>query len=199
MRLKISIRHRKRAFPTARGFLRTQLSLLLVMAASAVTAQNLPPVMKDVRGPEQLQGDLERADSEIVMLHFWASWCIPCREEMTSLAQFWRQEYPALADRGLRVLTVSNDVRDKDLERFAEEFELAFPLYYDPYSKLTSRYGVRGLPSTVVLDSNGEVIDQILGDQDWLAADFNQRIEALLREVRGGRKLDLTVRHNPRR
>ena len=189
------------AFATARGYVQGPWPafLLLVIASSAITAQALPPVMDDLRQPEQLEGDLERSDGQLVLLHFWASWCIPCREEMTSLARFRRQEYPELADRGLRVLTVSNDVRDKDLERFAEEFELAFPLYYDPYSKLTSRYGVRGLPSTVVLDADGEVIDQILGGQDWLADDFNQRIEALLRDERGGRELDLTVKHNPRR
>ena len=203
MRFENFLRRGRDAFATARGFVQASLPVLLLplllMASSAITAQELPPVMEDVRQPEQLEGDLERSDGEIVLLHFWASWCIPCREEMTSLTRFWRQEYPELADRGLRVLTVSNDVRDKDLERFAEEFELAFPLYYDPYSKLTSRYGVRGLPSTVVLDADGEVIDQILGDQDWLAADFNQRIEALLRDERGGRELDLTVKHNPRR
>lgn len=199
MQIQNPLRRGYDALVSARGFLQVSSLACLVMAASTIIAQDLPSVMEDVREPSQLEGDLERSDGEIVLLHFWASWCLPCREEMTSLAEFWRQKYPALAERGLRVLTVSNDVRDKDLERFAAEFELAFPLYYDPYSRLTSRYGVRGLPSTVVLDGDGNVIDQILGGQDWLATDFNQRIEAFLRDERGGRELDLTVEYRPRR
>lgn len=119
------------------------VAIALVVFASLASppspAQDLPPVMEDIREPEQLSRDLEQSSGEIVLLHFWASWCLPCREEMTSLADFWRQEYPELAERGLRVVTISNDVRDKDLERFASEFDLAFPLYYDPYSRLRSK------------------------------------------------------------
>lgn len=186
-------------------FLALFLSLFLALfsalfsGASPAFAQESPSVMDDVREPEQLAPDLERSEARVVLLHFWASWCIPCRQEMRSLADFRRQKYPDLAERGLRVLTVSNDVRDKDLERFAAAFELAFPLYYDPYSRLSSRYGVRGLPSTVVLDGDGEVVDQILGGQDWLGADFNRHIKGLLRDQGSGRELDLTVEYNTRR
>jgi len=193
-------KHRRRGtVRVAPALVITAWLALLGAAAAPVLAQQLPAVMEDIREPAQLADDLERSSAEVVLLHFWASWCLPCRDEMNSLAEFWREKYPDLADRGLRVLTISNDVRDKDLERFADEFELAFPLYYDPYSKLTSRYGVRGLPSTVVLDDQGNVIDQILGGQNWLAADFNRRIEAFLREQGSGRELDLTVEYNPRR
>jgi len=165
------------------------VALAFAVAAPGAPAQKLPPVMEDMRAAEQLAPDLERSSAQIVLLHFWASWCIPCREEMTTLAQFWRQEYPDLAEKGLRVVTISNDVRDKDLERFAERFDLAFPLYYDPYSKLTSRYGVRGLPSTVVLDPEGNVIEQILGSQDWLDPEFNQRLRELLPDRDQGRQV----------
>lgn len=198
MQFQDSIRRGLKALATARGFMQALLLLLLVTASSTITAQSLPPIMEDIRQPRQLAEDLEQSDGKIVLLHFWASWCIPCREEMSTLAEFWRHEYPDLAERGLRVITVSNDVRDKDLVRFAEEFELAFPLYYDPYSKLTSRYGVRGLPSTMVLDAEGKVLDQFLGSQNWRADDFNQRLRALLRDERGG-ELDLTVKYKSRR
>ncbi|MEX0915883.1 MAG: TlpA disulfide reductase family protein, partial [Wenzhouxiangellaceae bacterium] len=156
------------------------VAVIVAMMSPALFAQNLPPVMDEMRAAEQLEPDLDRSTGKVVLLHFWASWCIPCRDEMNSLAEFWRHEYPELAEDGLRVVTISNDVRDKDLERFASEFELAFPLYYDPYSRLTSRYGVRGLPSTVVLDADGNVVEQILGGQDWLATGFIQRLRSLL-------------------
>jgi len=199
MKFSDLVRCRCRALGLACTSMPRAIVMALLVSASPAMAQELPPVMDNIREPEQLARDLERSEARVVLLHFWASWCIPCREEMNSLAEFWRDEYADLAERGLRVLTISNDVRDKDLERFAEEFELVFPLYYDPYSKLTSRYAVRGLPSTVVLDGDGEVVDQILGGQDWLAADFNRRIEGFLRDQGSGRELDLTVEYNPRR
>ncbi|MEX2499854.1 MAG: TlpA disulfide reductase family protein [Wenzhouxiangellaceae bacterium] len=178
------------------------VAVIVAMMSPALFAQNLPPVMDEMRAAEQLEPDLDRSTGKVVLLHFWASWCIPCRDEMNSLAEFWRHEYPELAEDGLRVVTISNDVRDKDLERFASEFELAFPLYYDPYSRLTSRYGVRGLPSTVVLDADGNVVEQILGGQDWLATGFIQRLRSLLSGgdgIRRDQELDLKVRYNPAR
>ena len=198
MQFQDPIRRGLKALATARGLMQALLLLLLVTASSTIAAQSLPPIMEDIRQPQQLAADLEQSDGQIVLLHFWASWCLPCREEMTALAEFWRHEYPDLAERGLRVITISNDVRDKDLARFADEFDLAFPLYYDPYSKLTSRYGVRGLPSTVVLDAEGRVLDQLLGSQNWQADDFNQRLRAFLRDERGS-ELDLTVKYKSRR
>lgn len=177
-------------------------ALTTAMMSPLSLAQKLPAVMEEMRAAEQLEADLERSTGQVVLLHFWASWCIPCRDEMTSLAEFWRYEYPELAEDGLRVVTISNDVRDKDLERFAAEFELAFPLYYDPYSRLTSRYGVRGLPSTVVLDADGNVVEQILGGQDWLAAGFIQLLRSFLSGgdgIRRDQELDLKVRYNPAR
>jgi thiol-disulfide isomerase/thioredoxin len=179
--------------------MRAAVASALLLASFMTLAQSSPQIMDQTREPEQLADDLEQAGGTLVLLHFWASWCVPCREEMTSLAEFRHRVYPELAERGLRVLTVSNDVRDIDLERFAAKFELVFPLYYDPYSRLTSRYGVRGLPSTLVLDGDGKVIDQILGGQDWLATDFNQRIETFLRGQQSSRQLDLTVRPDRRR
>ena len=88
----------------AKHMLQASLSLLLVMAASAIIAQDL---MEDLphRSWKTFARTLTPAyspsDGDIVLLHFWASWCIPCCDEMNSLAEFRRQNYPT----GLRVFT----------------------------------------------------------------------------------------------
>ncbi|MDT8448815.1 MAG: TlpA disulfide reductase family protein [Wenzhouxiangellaceae bacterium] len=162
---------------------------VLLAAVLAFNAAPLPAQIVDgVRTPGQLSGDLERSTGRVVLLHFWASWCIPCRAEMNELAKFRRNGYPELAEDGLRVVTISNDVRDGDLERFAEQVDLAFPVYYDPYSKLTGRYGVRGLPSTVVLDADGRVVDQMLGAQSWSSPAFHDRLRQWLDRRAGDTK-----------
>jgi len=154
--------------------------IALAVAASWVHAQPDGSVLERVRPAEALESDLDRATGRLIAVHFWASWCIPCREEMSELAEFRRLDYPALAEKGLRIVTVSNDVRDIDLERFAERVDLVFPLYYDPYAELTARFEVRGLPSTVVIDRQGRVLRQFLGVQDWRAPEFQGQLEALL-------------------
>ncbi|MFU8876687.1 MAG: TlpA family protein disulfide reductase [Wenzhouxiangellaceae bacterium] len=166
------------------NFIRFLPVLMLGLACMPISSQAapppLPPVMDDLRQAEDLERDLQRSTGRIVILHFWASWCIPCRAEMAELTEFWRYDYPELAERGVRVVTISNDVRDSDLQRFAEHVDLAFPLYYDPYAKLTARYAVRGLPSSVILDRQGRVVRQLLGVQDWSSPDFHELLLEIL-------------------
>lgn len=164
------------------------IMLVLVLSGMPLTSEastpRLPPVMEDLRQAEDLERDLQRSTGSIVILHFWASWCVPCRQEMSELADFWRNEYPELAEQGLRVVTISNDVRDSDLQRFAEQVDLTFPLYYDPFAELTARYSVRGLPSSVIIDRQGQVLRQLLGVQDWSSPSFREMMLDVLENAR---------------
>ena len=154
--------------------------LVVCLAVPLVAAE--PAATPDIVPGERLAGDLEELDGRVVVLHFWASWCIPCRAEMVELAEFRLDGYTAMAEQGLRLITISNDVRDIDLQRFAEQVELVFPLYYDPLSKLSARYNVRGLPATLVLDADGTVLDQMLGTQQWSSPVFRGRLWTYLRQ-----------------
>jgi len=165
----------------SRTILVPSLALIaLLWAWPAAIAQPGADVLDRARPPEALDGDLERVTGRLIVVHFWASWCIPCRAEMSELAEFRRHDYPALAERGIRIVTVSNDVRDIDLQRFAENVDLVFPLYYDPYGELTARYEVRGLPATVVLDRAGRALRQFLGAQPWRSPSFQQSLLDML-------------------
>jgi cytochrome c biogenesis protein CcmG/thiol:disulfide interchange protein DsbE len=112
---------------------------------------------------ERLDEDGELALSSLrgkaVVLNFWASWCIPCKEEAPYLEQVWSEN----RDRGLVV--VGLDAKDfrRDARSFSERFDLTFPIVYDGPGKTLEDYGVTGFPETFVIDREGRVVGAFVG------------------------------------
>jgi cytochrome c biogenesis protein CcmG/thiol:disulfide interchange protein DsbE len=113
---------------------------------------------------ERLDGDGELALSSLqgkaVVLNFWASWCLPCKDEAPYLEQVWKEN----RERGLVV--VGLDAKDfrRDARRFADRFGLTFPLVFDGPGDTLGGWGVTGFPETFVLDREGKVVQAFLGD-----------------------------------
>ena len=154
------------------------LALLLGLAGGAHAAAGAP----DLR-LQPLEGEVERLSDysgQVVLLHFWATWCIPCREEIPALVAFHQGPYQRLHQRGLVLLTVSNDVRRRDIESFIEEFDLPFPVYYDSLMQLNRKLRFQAVPATAVFDRDGALRDIWLGEQDWDSPTLLGRLENYL-------------------
>lgn len=106
-----------------------------------------------------------------VVINFWASWCVPCREEAPELARFDREM-------GARARVVGVDFQDAkaDALAFIREFRWRFPNVRDPQGKLAGRYGLAGLPTTYVIDPQGRIARSMSGGQTF---------EKLVRAVEG--------------
>lgn len=124
--------------------------------------------------------DLARRAGRLTILHFWASWCEPCKEELPSLVSFYEGAYQRLADRGVVLLTVSLDVRRADLEAFVRERSLEIPVFLDSMGRIQEELGLWGLPGTVLIGPNLEVVDRKIGSQDWESREFLREIESHL-------------------
>lgn len=115
-----------------------------------------------------------------VLVNFWATWCPPCRKEMPSL-EYLYQKY---RDRGFRVLAV-NQWEDSD-HVFSYMGELnvfpEFPILFDPESKVSEQYGVRGLPTSFIIDPDGNLVYRAVGGREFDHPDVTGLIESLLGE-----------------
>ena len=103
---------------------------------------------------------------QVVVLNFWASWCVPCREEHTALQDAWSR----YRERGVVVLGVSFEDSAEGAMDFRDEIGGDWPLATDPGSKTAIAYGVFGVPETFVIAPDGTVAAKTTGavSYDWL-------------------------------
>lgn len=109
-----------------------------------------------------LQGGNHRLSQyrgKVVLLNFWATWCVPCTKEMPAM----QAAYDRLKDKGLVVLAV-NELEDVDQVRaHIEEHAHTFTVLLDPNNDVANLYGVYGLPVTVFIDRQGVVQEYLKG------------------------------------
>lgn len=94
-----------------------------------------------------------------VMINFWATWCPPCNAEMPDIQEAFQE----LRDEGFVVLAVSQDADVRRIEPFVRQNSLTFPVIADPQGKIGRSYGVRGLPSSYFINSDGTLHSRTLG------------------------------------
>ena len=94
-----------------------------------------------------------------VVLNFWASWCVPCKEEAPVLEELWQEN----RERGLVV--VGLDAKDfrRDARDFVRRFGLTFPIVFDGPGDTLPDWGVTGFPETFVIDRQGRVVEAFVG------------------------------------
>jgi peroxiredoxin len=113
---------------------------------------------------------------KIVFLNFWATWCAPCKEEMPSMERLYREH----KDRGLVVVAVSVDADPAVVRPFLTEHRLSFAAGVDPKMEVASRYGVRALPSSFLVDREGRMMAFALGPRTWDTAAAHSLVEGLI-------------------
>jgi len=133
--------------------------------------------LKDLYGAEQ---SLASYRGRIVILNFWATYCVPCRQEMPDLSAI-QNEFAAL---GVQVIGASTDEaedRPKVL-KFIKEVKINFPVWLGATSADTLRFGVgTALPATVIIDKNGKVFKMISGVINQ--TDLRRDVEKLLQDA----------------
>lgn len=113
---------------------------------------------------------------QLLVLNFWATWCVPCIQELPSLNQFQKQ----FASSGVVVLGVSVDRNERAYQQFLKRAGVTFRTSRDPQADLSSRYGTFKYPETYVIDRNGKVVQKHIGPRDWMDQRLLAEIKALL-------------------
>src|SRR5664279_1342551 len=122
-------------------------------AQSAASAGLLGTSMPDIDGRDQR---IDQWKGKVLVVNFWATWCVPCREEMPQFVKAQRE----LGGRGLQFVGIAIDQPDK-IRQFAGELGLNYPVLVGGYGALelskTLGNKIMALPFTVILDRNGEL------------------------------------------
>lgn len=96
---------------------------------------------------------------QVVVLNFWGTWCIPCKEEMPEFEKAYQEN----ADRGFTILAVNNRDTVEAVQNYRQEMGLSFPLLMDVDEIIRKSYGIVSFPSTFVLDRDGKIIARHFG------------------------------------
>lgn len=138
-------------------------AIVIVMMTSVAT----------VHGANTL--DLEIYRGKVVVVDFWASWCVPCRRSFP-----WMNEMQSkYGEDGLVIIGINMDAEALAAEQFLNDYPAEFQIMYDPAGDLARQYDVIAMPSTYVFDRNGNQVTRHLGFKVKQQAEY----EALLLET----------------
>jgi thiol-disulfide isomerase/thioredoxin len=113
----------------------------------------------------------------VVLVNFWATWCEPCREEMTSM----RALHQRLAGRPFAILLVNFGETRMRVSEFVKRESLAFSILLDPNQDASRAWRVRVLPSSFLVAPDSRVRYGVIGEIDWASAGAVDVVQALLR------------------
>lgn len=109
----------------------------------------------------------------VVLLNFWATWCMPCLEEMPSLLALHHE------DPGLVILAVSVDENPEAYTRYIARNHIDLITVRDPDESAAKLYKTDMWPETYVIDRNGVIRRKFVGPQDWTSSEINNYLKGL--------------------
>ena len=108
--------------------------------------------------------DLTNKKGNIMILNFWATWCVPCKKEMPSLAEL-SKKYPEVT-----IYPINLEKPNKEKTRnFFENLDIKnLKIYFDPEFNLVKSFNMRGVPTSILIDKEGKEFARIIGEIDFL-------------------------------
>ncbi|MBN2209665.1 MAG: TlpA family protein disulfide reductase [Candidatus Coatesbacteria bacterium] len=156
------------------------LLLLTALLTALLLAEEAGPVakaapeftLKDVKTGKPVS--LSDFKGKVVLIDFWATWCIPCRKAMKFYEELFREKHKE----GLVILTISIDQREDKVADFLKKRPVSFPVLHDPDKTLMEKYGVLRIPTTFVIDKDGKIQNKYVGIVEKV---LKARVEELLK------------------
>jgi len=114
--------------------------------------------------------NLANYKGKLLILNFWATWCVPCREEMPTL-DLLQSDFRL---NNLKIFPINIGQEDllKSVNFFKELSIKNLDIYYDPAVTLAKKFSLRGLPTTILIDKEGKEFARIIGSIDFSNKEF---------------------------
>ena len=125
---------------------------------------------------------LSQLRGQVVVINFWATWCAPCLKELPSMQAL----STLLEDEAFSLLAINAGEESIEINKFLENFDppLDFPILGDPNMQAAGEWGVRGLPTTYIVNRHGRLLEFAEGEIDFTN---NTLVKKLQRLIDGGR------------
>lgn len=172
------------------GCFKLLIFLFLLAAAPAAAGQehllqpfSVQPVKEKGRAADfslmDLEGrrrTLDEFRGKVLLVHFWASWCDPCKKEFPALSRLAIEFGP----KGLVVLGVAEDSRER-VEAFLKENRTLFPILFDQYGSVMRDYRVSLIPVSVIVGKDGLIEGTLVGPRDYGSSAAREYFEKILK------------------
>jgi peroxiredoxin len=163
------------------------LGLLAGVGESGISdpyaAAGLQRVMGDTEAPafssRTVDGNSMDSNSlrgKVVLVNFWATWCGPCKEEMPALQRLKETFRPD----EFELVAITTDQQRTEIQAFVKDLRLEFPILLDETKDISGAFGVRGLPTTVVIDQQGRLRGRAVGPRVWDSPEAVALIKSLM-------------------
>ena len=156
----------------------TELADLLgKLGLSAYSRGTNPPEFSG-RTTDSRTVSLASLQGKVVLLNFWATWCLECRPEMPLFERLHRD----FAAQGFSVIGINAREGTAAIRQYSKELGLTFPLVLDSSGEINAAYGVIGLPTTFLIGRDGRAVALAVGQREWASAPARVLIQTLLAE-----------------
>ena len=156
----------------------TELADLLGKLGLSAYSRGTKPPEFNGRTTDSRTVSLASLQGKVVLLNFWATWCLECRPEMTLFERLHRD----FAAQGLSVIGINAREGTAAIRQYAKELGLTFPLVLDSSGEINAAYGVIGLPTTFLIGRDGRAVALAVGQREWASAPARVLIQTLLAE-----------------
>lgn len=141
-----------------KGLMIATLMLVSLLAGPMANAQDVSQTgLMTYPGKEAAK--LDAYKGKVMLVNFWAPWCVPCLKEFPS----FQKMVDANKAKGLVVVAVTAEKDEKMIKKFLSHAKVEFPIYTDPDGKLHSMMGIKTMPTTVLVDKTGKVVKMYNG------------------------------------
>lgn len=158
-------------------FTRSHLAtlLLLLLSFPLISQAKQPKPAPDFAINDTLK--LSDLKGKVVYIDFWASWCVPCRKSFP-----WLNKMTAhYQSKDFKLISVNLDENRQDADKFLKQYPAKFSVTYDPAAKIAESYNVIGMPSSYLIDKNGNIAATHVGFFKSKTDKYQQQIDALLK------------------
>jgi len=137
-----------------------------------------PLEIKELKFKDFNLNDVELTEKKgnIMILNFWATWCVPCKKEMPSLAKL-SKKYPEIL---IYPVNLEKPNPEKAQKFFTDLGIVNLNIYFDPNFSLVKLFNMRGVPTSILINKNGQEFGRVIGEVDFFDKSFVELLKKYL-------------------